>query len=132
MSRVNHYQSSFNSQKEKTKYIGRNAWNLKKCLPLRIYYDRPPSLKASVGANKNELLNLLSPMSNLKASLHLSQKIVPKVKLWKDMKRKRNENGGKNTGDPKCGEAWKYDLQYLSNDANVIFILFILMSIGNV
>ena len=30
MFRVNYYQSAFNSQKEKKKYIGRNAQNLKK------------------------------------------------------------------------------------------------------
>ena len=30
MSRVNYYQSAFNSKKEKTIYIGRNAQNLKK------------------------------------------------------------------------------------------------------
>ena len=39
MSRVNYYQSAFNSKKKrKTKCIGRNARNLKKwLLPLRIY-----------------------------------------------------------------------------------------------
>ena len=40
MSRVNYYQSAFNSQKKK--YIGRNAQNFKNWLP-RIY-KRPPSL----------------------------------------------------------------------------------------